>query len=157
MVKKASNPESLGDAYALALKILQRAAQTEHQVRDKLGRRQFESDVINEVIKKLKDIDLINDQKYSKDYVSYRSRTAPLGPRYLKLKLIQKGIVKETAEGAVKEISAEDELELTRAAAEKKLPHLIRFEPEQRQQKLARFLLSRGFSPGIVFKVIKEY
>ncbi len=156
MVRKASNPESYDDALALALKILTRAAQTKAKLKEKLERRQFEATIIERVLKKLEDAELINDQKYAQDYISYRSRTSPLGSRYLKFKLLQKGIPKDIATVTTAEITSEQELELARAAAAKRLSTLGRYPAEERKVKLARFLAARGFSSQAVYTLIKE-
>ncbi len=156
MVRKATNPESVNDALVVAMKSLQRAAQTKAQINDKLARRAYTNEVIDVVLNKLEAMYLIDDEKYAKDYISYRSRTTPLGSRYLKLKLAQKGVPKEVAEAAVKEISPDDELVLARVAAAKRQRTMGRFNPEQRKLKLARFLASRGFRSDVIYKLIKE-
>jgi regulatory protein len=156
MVRKALNPQSFDDAFTAAMRSLQRAAQTEQGLREKLARRQYLPETIDRVIDKLKTMQLINDQKYAEDYISYRSRTTPLGSRYLKLKLIQKGIEKDLAEEATSTISSEDEFILAQKAAEKKLPRLAKEDRAQQKLKLARFLASRGFRSDVIYKIIGE-
>lgn len=156
MVRKATNPASANDAFIVAMKSLQRSAQTERGLRDKLSARQFNSEVIDAIIEKLKNMELINDQKYSENYISYQNRISPRGARYLKLKLIQKGVDGEIAEQATAGITSEDELELARGLAQKRLALLHRFDPQQRKIKLARFLAGRGFSVSVVDQIIRD-
>ncbi len=157
MVRKAQNPESYTDALGVALQALARQAQTEAQICDKLARRQYTEEIIKQVLAKLRASALVDDEKYARDYISYRSRTSPLGTRHLKLKLIQKGVPNDVAEEATKEISSDDELALARTLAAKRLIALRRFDKEQQKLKLARFLAARGFSSSTVYAILKEF
>lgn len=156
MVRKADQPQFASDAFAVSLKLLQRAAQTEAGLRQKLSRRGFEDAVIDATVAKLQKLHFIDDQKFAHDYVAYRSRTSPLGRYHLKAKLLQKGIAKELAKQVTDTISAEEELALARTLATKRQRTLMRFEPEDRKQKLARFLAARGFSSPTVYAIIGE-
>lgn len=156
MPRKSENPSSYEDCLNSALRILQRAAQTEKKMQEKLIGRKFELETVDKVLQKLKNMKFVDDEKYARDYVSYRGRTNPLGKFNLRFKLMQKGIEKNLAKDAVDEISPEEELELARKLTEKRLRALARFEPSEQKQKLARFLAARGFSSNVVFKVINE-
>jgi len=149
------DPLSYNDCLNSALRILQRAAQTEFKMREKLSKRGFEPEIVAKVLARLKELRLIDDQKYAADYVAYRSRTSPLGPQYLRVKLLQKGIVNEMAANA-SAMDPESELELANILAQKKLKLLHSTSPPERSIKLARYLISRGFRQATVYQVINS-
>ncbi len=148
-------PSDYGACYASSLRILQRAAQSKAKLEEKLLKRQYSAEAIAAVIKHLEELGLINDEKLAHDYVAYRSRTAPLGPNSLRVKLLLKGINKDIAKEA-SQIEDEDEAKLIKIVADKKLRLLARFDPASRKEKLARFLLGRGFNSHSVFAVLKS-
>ena len=154
MVRKTTNPRSTNDAFLVAMKSLQRSAQTERGLRDKLSTRQYNHDVVEATISKLKETRLIDDLKYAENFVSYQNRISPRGARYLKLRLIQKGVDAEIAEQVTLGITSDHEFELASQVSAKRLPQLDRFEPQQRKLKLARYLAARGFAGEIIYKVI---
>lgn len=149
------DPQSYSQCLNSSLRLLQRMAQTEHQVREKLTKRGYEPDVVLKVIDRLKELKFIDDQKYAKDYVAYRSRTIPLGPMYLRLKLQQKGINKEIIDLETA-IPKEVEIELAQKVATKKLALMHELDPQIKKERLVRFLTSRGFTQSAVYQVIKE-
>lgn len=155
MVRKAARPDSYEEGMNMALKLLQRAAQTEKGLRGKLERRQYIHGVIDRVVARLKEMNLIDDDKYARDYVAYRSRNAPLGAYSLQVKLQQKGIERDLAKEA-SALSSEDELKLARELAAKRINRLIRYSHEERKLKLARFLASRGFSSSVIIQIVRD-
>lgn len=65
LIKEDSN--SL--AYSYAKNLLYKGSYTEWVIREKLYKKEFEKNTIDEVIKKLKEDGLIDDKKYIKDYI----------------------------------------------------------------------------------------
>jgi regulatory protein len=153
---KANNPNSPEECFGCALKILNRGAQTEKKMVDKLLSRGYEAEVIAGVLERLKSLKLIDDLKYASDYIAFRSRSAPLGGRYLKLKLLQRGIPAEIIGDSLAELSADDEYENALVAAQKKLTLLSRYDAAKQKEKIYSFLVSRGFNQGAIYKVLKE-
>lgn len=95
------------------------------------------------VIPKLIELDLLDDQKFARWWVEQRSRFRPRGRIALKSELFQKGVAREIVESALP--TKEQELKLAKKLlAKKKLD----------KPRAQRLLLSRGFSPDIVFGLI---
>lgn len=155
MVRKATNPGSRDDCFKVVLQMLRRAAQTESQMREKLGRQQFEEPIIQATIEKLIQLGLINDEKYAHDYVAYRTRTSPLGKYNLSMHLIKKGIHKDVAREAALDLTREEEEQIVHQMMQKKLRTLSRYPKEEQKNKLMRFLASRGFSIDVILNAIK--
>jgi SOS response regulatory protein OraA/RecX len=55
------------------------------------------------------------------------------------------------------EDSQDDEIEAARRAMESKLRSLAReSDPRKKKEKLFRFMINRGFAPGLIFKLLGE-
>ncbi|KER09109.1 MAG: hypothetical protein HY22_13560, partial [[Candidatus Thermochlorobacteriaceae] bacterium GBChlB] len=85
------------------------------------------------------------DAHFAGALVRDKLKGTPIGKSALKSKLFQKGIAKETIDEVLNETDLNSE-ELCKKAAEKKLKTLAK-EPDarKRKQKLAQFLMRRGF------------
>lgn len=80
-----------------------------------------------------------------------------LGSRQIRQKLLRRGLdgekINELLTG-----SGDDELEAARRAMESKIRSLAREQdPRKKREKLFRFMAARGFSPGLIFKVMNEF
>ena len=153
---KTNNPSSASECFSYALKILNRGAQTEKKMCDRLIKRGYDAEVANSTLVKLKELKLIDDFKYARDYIAYRSRSTPLGSRYLKFKLIQRGILPQIVEDSLSDLSSDSEYENALSVARKKLSLLSRYDAVKQKEKIYRFLASRGFNQDVIYKVLKE-
>ena len=133
------------DAYYQAQAILSRRDHSEHEVRTKLAQKGFAAERIDDVIGKLKQLKLIDDEKFAVMYVTNTLRFKNVGPRWLVHKLKEKRIAPDFIEPAVYGVMDEaKEEEFARAAAAAwRRSHSDKTGDRER---LTRFLLSRGFS-----------
>lgn len=100
---------------------------------------------LDKAVPKLIELDLIDDQKFAAWWVDQRVRSNPRGNIALKSELIQKGIDREIIASVL--LSKDEELDLAQKLLAKK--NLDR-------PRAQRLLLSRGFSPDIVFQLINN-
>lgn len=107
-----------------------------------------------EIIQLCKDRGYINDEEYLKYYVQNQLERKPQSLRLLQQKLHRKGISADLTSLLNESV---DEFALAQQAAQKKATTLShRLTKSEKQQKLYRFLVSRGFSSHIAFRVVKE-
>lgn len=143
---------------------------SEKEVRDYLKLRNFKlkikdreeiSDlVIDSLIEKLKETELINDLEFAKAWIESRRRSKQKSLRVIKMELSQKGINREIIEEALRlvdtrsgQVSEED---LAKLALEKKM-RIWKNLPEQEFKKKAyEFLLRKGFEYSVIKEVIEE-
>ena len=97
----------------------------------------------------------VNDEQLTADCVDILHRRN-LGSRQIRNKLLRRGLdgeeISELLTGKV-----EDEEDAARRAMEGKLISLSReSDPRKKREKLFRFMISRGFSPSLVFKLADE-
>ena len=123
-----------------ALNFLSSSIKTEKQVRDKLIKKGYLEEIIEEIILKLKSYDYLNDFEYARRYVeSYKSVK---GKRLIEVELRRKGVDFSCIERALELIESQDK------SIEKLVEKYIKNKiiDKKTLQKLYKFLLSKGFS-----------
>lgn len=108
-------------------------------------------EVLQQTIARLEELHLINDNFIANSQVQ---RYQHKGDRFIGQKLQQKGFDKEFIDKTLK--SLPDEFERALPEARKKLQILRNLEPKTKENKLLRFLSSRGFSAATCYQVIDE-
>lgn len=150
--------------YEKAIKFLSYRPRSEKEVRDNLfqklkltdkgekEKRIFEKS-ISEVIKKLEKLGLINDFEFALWWVEQRIKFKKTSPRIIKLELIKKSIKKEIIEEVLEKISL-DPFELAFATAKKKFVSYKKLEKKQFQEKMGRYLATKGFDWEVIKRVV---
>lgn len=126
-----------------ALYLLERMDRTEQELRQKLAQN-YEPDIVEEALAYVKQYHYIDDMRYAKNYIAWRSQTK--SRRLIEQELVlKKGVAKDIVRQAFEESETEDECLLIRRWMEKK-----KFHPEmatkEEQQKFYLFLMRRGFN-----------
>jgi len=142
-------------AYNKALDLLDYRPRSEKEIKDKLKEKNFEGKIIEETIKKLLNLNLINDSEFAKMWVEDRKKLKPIGKKVLYLELIKKGIKKEIIEEFLEKITEEDELKtaLNLVKGKRKFQSL---PYEEAYKKVGSFLSRRGFPYQTVKEVIDK-
>lgn len=135
--------------YYQAQAILSRRDHSIFEVQTKMKRKGFTIDQINNAITKLKKLKLLDDRSFAHKYAKEILLFKAVGPRWLGHKLRQKGIDKKLIDEAITAAYANGrEAELAQQAAQKW--QQLHSQHKSDQQRLARFLISRGFTPDII-------
>ncbi|MEO7715550.1 MAG: RecX family transcriptional regulator [Capsulimonas sp.] len=153
--------EELHRATETALTYLETRARSEKEVRDRLGRDEYPEEIAAQVIEKLRELSLLNDSQFAKQWVQAKTNVAgsrPVGRRRISSQLYQKGVHKDTIGEALSEVTDDDEIALARAAARKKVRALSSDPEVQRaeRQRLLAFLQRRGFGWETCKRVVDE-
>ncbi len=143
---KQAKTDRRQDPYYQAQDILSRRDHSEAEVRQKLTRKGFSSSEVQSVIEWLYTKKLLDDKLVAERYVSSVLSYKTIGPRWLKMKLRQRGVDSETLDETISAAFAEpgrEEQLLEEAATswQRRVRH-----PADKE-RLARFLAGRGFTP----------
>ncbi|MCJ7497076.1 MAG: RecX family transcriptional regulator [candidate division Zixibacteria bacterium] len=140
-----------------ALKFLSYRMRSEKEVRDKLKKKEFAQDVIEEVIEDLRRVNLIDDYSFASAFVRDKISNKPQGKILLKQELWKKGIKEETIEKVLKEYfeDEDEELNLAKKLLEKRKKRYENLDKNVAKRRMMSFLLRRGFSYKIVKQVLK--
>ena len=148
--------ESVQRARQAALSLLSYRQRSRDELQRRLILKGYAQDVVEEAIEALAGADLVNDEKFSKDWVANRLETRPMGKVRIAWELRQKGIAKELVERAVESVDSDTEYALARGLAERKIKHIGADPSDQERRRLALFLRRRGFSWDVTNRVIDE-
>lgn len=132
-----------------ALYILGLKSRTEFELKNKLKEKYDKKNfyIIDDVVKKLKDMQLIDDYEYANSYIKYNMNK---GENKVKKYLIYKGVSIDVINDIFSKFSEEFYYE-----EKKKIKEIIEKNNDIPIDKLFRKLLSRGYSYSVVYEVIK--
>ena len=163
-IERLRNKDLKEKLHNKSLNFLSYRPRSEKEIRDYLNKKiasqkaqkfaESTEKVVEEIITKLKDQDLIDDRVFTDWWIEQRSRFRPKGRRVLWLELLRKGIKKEIIETFL--VSEEKEFDLARKAAKKKVKSYKDLEPMEFRQKMVAFLSRRGFNWEVIKKVLEE-
>ena len=138
--------EALQQATNRVLNYLSFRPRSREEVRRYLRKKETPPELIEIVIQRLHDLNLINDQSFTEFWIESRERSNPKGAQALKNELRMKGVNRELVDELV---SDENDEERALHAGRKKAALLAR-QPEMNfktfRARLGSFLQRRGFS-----------
>ena len=150
------NRDSLEKAKNYAFLLLKFRLRSENEIRQRLKKKKFDTQIIENVVSFLKDKGFINDNYFAKTWVESRIKK-PLGLRRLKEELKIKGIDKEIIEERINEIKKNyPEEEIIASIARERLKRIKDIDPQKAKKRIYAYLLRRGFSPDIILDVVGQ-
>lgn len=143
--------ELYNQAYDQAIKYLNIRLHTVGELSQKLKAKRFSERAILQVLRKLEELDFLNDERYAQIYVENLKRYKNFGYYGIKAKLMQRKIPSDIIARVLEEfLTEEEELE----QAERFLAKLKRQQRDS-YEKLARSLSSKGFRSEVIRDVLK--
>jgi len=132
---------------------------TEKEIRDylykKIIKTHWSRDDAEKIIEKLKEQQLIDDEKFVELFIKDRTALKPKGKKLLVRELKQKGIGDDLIENYFLKNDLDEE-SLALKILEKRWPRLKSLDSQKRFEKATRFLASRGFDYDICRKTVKK-
>ncbi len=122
---------------------------------DKLLQRAIPADVAREVLDDYERLGFVDDSRLAANLVSsveFRPRSRTVVAR----ELAAKGVRPEVVEAATAALDHESELAAALALARRRAAALQRVSPQVARRRLAGALARRGYSPEVVFAVVKQ-
>ncbi|MFH1505207.1 MAG: regulatory protein RecX [Candidatus Omnitrophota bacterium] len=131
--------------------LLKYRARSRSEIVSCLGKKRFDQAVIDKVLAFLEENNYINDKEFASHFVSFFKQEG-WGPKKIILKLQKLGIAEDLIEDTLKD----------KLGFRQRMKELIEEKTGQdkslaNQQKLFRFLLSRGFSYDDICQALGEY
>lgn len=155
MSKQVNNKDS---AFGKALRFLSHQPRSTTEIRPYLRKHGYDDDVSEDVIKRLCDLKLVDDEDFVSRWIIERAAYKGLGKIRLRSELIRKGLEKSLIDSKLSELY-DDELEYERALdiSEKKIDQLEGVEPITAKRRLGQFLTSRGYNNETILEVVNKY
>jgi len=141
-------------AYIQAIRYLGPRDRSALEVQRHLTVKGWDSEAIGQAVARVKQEGYVDDQKFSRKWIDYRSRTAPRSRMAIIQELKQKGIARETIQSAV---ATMDEESLALACAKRKSRQWLRYDGAEMEQRIVIFLQRKGFPYPVCRKVAQAY
>ena len=136
-----------------AMHLLNDMGRTESQLRTKLLRNDYPSDIVEEAIAYVKSFGYINDAEYTRSFIENRKEKKSKKEIYAAL--CQKGLPKDLIETALEECYADDDS----IAAIEAIVRKKKFDPKstdyKEMQKMMGYLVRKGFRYDDIRQVIQ--
>ncbi|MBQ8997102.1 MAG: recombination regulator RecX [Clostridium sp.] len=153
-LKVIAYEDELSTAKNKAMNILNRTAISEKKLREKLS--DYDEDIINEVINKLKEYKFLNDKDLAKRISNDNLHLSRFGRNKIKQNLYRKGICKEDIENTIEEIDSDVEFENALYLGKKRYDKLKGQDNNVKYQKISQHLAYKGFNYDIIKRVLNE-
>jgi regulatory protein len=153
-----NNDDAFIKAYNKALNLLNHSINTEFTLKLKLKKKNISDKIINQVIEKLKEENLLNDYEYAKIYAENLAKYKKTGPNKIFIKLKEKGISKNDSIQIIKEIIEKigGEEKLLEKCLEKNYKNIRKKINNKGKDKIKSRLYLKGFNVNVINRVINN-
>ena len=134
--------------YQYALNLLAARAYTVRNLRRKLIQKGFEPADVEKAVERLQASRYLDDEKYATEFAWQRLVVAGASTRRVEQDLMRRGISAELAKKAIRQILAEENVDLSTSMdrlARKKLVSLGDLEPHVKRRRVFGFLARKGY------------
>lgn len=146
--------DALEVAYQRALDLLNHRPRSEKEVRQRLTEKGFQPEQIDQVVEKLKSVNLLKDESFARMWVESRNEFHPRGRRLLRYELRSKGIAESHIDSALEKMPEEEDLALKAAAHYAR--RLNGLDWQTFRNRLSGFLARRGFSYATFAPIVRS-
>ena len=145
-------------AYLTALKMLSGRELTERQVRQRLGRRGYDADAIDDAIERLKRDRSLDDERAAKAMAHTETTLRKRGRLRVTRRLQAAGIAPAVAQRATQEVfQTIDADALLASALQKRLRGREQIADDREFQRLYRYLIGQGFESDRVLALLRRH
>jgi regulatory protein len=148
-------PFPSASAYSTGLAMLSRRELSESQIRQRLARKGYEADDIDQAVDRLKANGSLNDARVAAAIARTQTGIKGRGRVRVRLQIQQAGIGSELAKQAVDDVFEDiDDQALLDAALAKRLKDGQMIDDDRTFQRLYRFLVGQGFESDRALKAL---
>jgi regulatory protein len=126
---------------------------SEKEVTDYFRRKKVHESLHEKLLEKLKHLELLDDEKFTKWWIDQRANFKPKPKRILIQELRIKGITKEVIDEVLGE-EVMDEEKMARELLEKRAYKWKNLPAREAHQKISQYLAGKGFSWDVISKVV---
>jgi regulatory protein len=157
MFGKPRQVESETELYDAAVRALMRRAYSVYEMKQLLGRRTDDDNLLKNVMDRLKRAKMIDDERFAKQFVRQRTEIRRQGRFRIARDLRARGVPDRHIETALTEAAKEiDESAVVRQRLERKLRSFRGEIDERKMAAMYRSLLRAGFSADVVRRELKS-
>ncbi|HTQ62861.1 MAG TPA: regulatory protein RecX [Candidatus Solibacter sp.] len=149
--------ETETELYEAAVRALMRRAYSVYEMKQMLGRRTDNDELLNNVMERLKRSKMIDDERFAKQFARQRTEIRRQGKYRIARDLRARGVPDRHIEAALEESAKEtDEAAIVRQRLERKLRAFRGEIDDNKMASMYRSLLRAGFSADVVRRELKS-
>ncbi|MEI8011910.1 MAG: regulatory protein RecX [Candidatus Omnitrophota bacterium] len=155
MVERVTAPDGMHEkkAQGYALRLLKFRPRSTDEVRRKMLGKGYPALLIENVIAGLVRTGLLDDPAFTRAWLSCRLQR-PMGLRRVTQELKDKGISAEIVQKEWDQLRTDyNEFEMVAAVVQKRIGRYSDLDPVKRNRRMTDYLLRRGFSADVIYKV----
>lgn len=154
-VKEIVKESEFKKTYDKLVKYATLRPRSKKEIKDWLRRKKVHESIHKELFNRLKSLDLIDDEAFSKWWIEQRTNFKPKGKLALSAELRKKGVDRKIVERALSEVEIDEEA-LAKETLEKKKYKWEKLPKFEKKKKMNDFLARRGFSWDAIKKALKD-
>jgi len=155
-LQRIVHAELVAKAKARALRLLEYRARSRAEIVQRLRTAGFADDIIEDTLKRLEDLGLIDDAQFARSWVKHRLTGKAVGKARIKWELRQKGVPTDVLEEALSAVDADTEYESAVDAARRRWRKDGSLDERTKRRRLASFLRRQGFEWEVVTRILNE-
>jgi regulatory protein len=136
-----------------ALNLISYRPRSEAEVRNNLKKHQISEETTTQVVTRLRETGILNDQQFAETWIENRAAFRPRSKLALRMELKQKGIDEEIIQETLTSVNDEEQ---AYEAGQKKARQLRSADEQEFKRKLFGFLARRGFNYEVASLVVKK-
>ena len=139
------------------LRFLSVRSRSEYEINFYMLKKGWGEEVRNKILVKLKDLQLIDDEDFAKQWIEHRTAGRPEGLSLVRMELRRKGVDKEIIDKLLSEKrGSEQEEYLAEKYGRKKMERLKSLPVFEVKKKLYSALMARGFNGEVIRRLIAK-
>jgi len=148
--------QNIRKAKGIVFRLVKFRLRSEQELRDRLTAKNLPLPTIEQTIRYVKDMGLINDCLFAQQWITSRLKK-PFGINRIRLELKEKGIDAEIIKKAIAEVMpGYDEQTIVTELVRHRLRVYKNIDPEKTKQRIYGYLLRRGFNTNASLKAIEN-
>lgn len=150
LITELVEKDTVHKSYTQAIHFLSFRMRSKKEIHDYLIKKEVDMEHIKQIIQRLTDEKLLNDQQFANMFVQSRMNTTSKGPNLIKKELLEKGVSAIHAEVALENYPFDVQLEKINKLILKKLNSTKKDSFQKQVQKLQTNLIQKGFTQNAI-------
>jgi len=156
-IREIEGEDELVRAREAALRLLSYRRRTERELYDRLLRKGFSRESVENTVQRMRSLGFLNDLEFAEDWVRQCVERNPMGRRKVEEKLRLKGVPDEIARNVAGRFFSDiDEIALARSLLLKRLWRYRGLERAKALKRMSDFLYGRGFDWETIARAVEE-
>lgn len=154
-IETLKKQDNLHKVYTLTIHFLSYRIRSEKEVITYLKKKEVDDEQIAEIIKRLKQEKLINDQQFADMFVRSRMNTSSKGPKIIQQELYEKGIGGQIAENALEQYTPAQQKEKIQKLLSKKIKTTSKDSFQKQMNQARNTILQKGFDQQLILSAMQ--